>query len=142
MNRDFEVQSSFDRESNFGLDVKYGLTPSLTLDATYNTDFAQVEADQFQINLDRFNLRFPEKRDFFLENAGYFGLGDPGTHPEQNHKGRESGNFCGNTTLSSSLLYCLNEKIVDANPMVFKRSGSLCINRCIIREYSLHAGNH
>jgi hypothetical protein len=61
----------------FGVDLKYSLTPSITLDATYNTDFAQVEADEFQINLDRFNLFFPEKRPFFLENAGSFSVGVP-----------------------------------------------------------------
>ncbi|MBI1873924.1 MAG: carbohydrate binding family 9 domain-containing protein [Acidobacteria bacterium] len=61
-----------------GVDLKYGLTPSLTLDATYNTDFAQVEVDEQQINLDRFNLFFPEKRPFFLENAGLFAVGSPG----------------------------------------------------------------
>jgi len=61
-----------------GLDLKYGLTPSLTLDATYNTDFAQVEVDEQQINLDRFNLFFPEKRPFFLENAGLFAVGASG----------------------------------------------------------------
>jgi hypothetical protein len=68
-----------DRESegDFGIDLKYSVTPSLTLDATYNTDFAQVEADELQINLDRFNLFFPEKRPFFLENAGYFSVGVP-----------------------------------------------------------------
>ena len=60
-----------------GLDVKYSLTPSLTLDATVNTDFAQVEVDEQQINLDRFNLFFPEKRSFFLENAGLFAVGSP-----------------------------------------------------------------
>ncbi len=58
-----------------GVDMKYSLTPSLTLDASYRTDFAQVEADQQQVNLTRFNLFFPEKRDFFLENAGIFGFG-------------------------------------------------------------------
>ncbi|MEO5742114.1 MAG: DUF5916 domain-containing protein, partial [Vicinamibacterales bacterium] len=62
----------------FGMDVKYSLTPSLTLDATYNTDFAQVEVDTQQINLDRFNLFFPEKRPFFLENAGLFSVGIDG----------------------------------------------------------------
>tara|TARA_B100000586_G_scaffold51952_2_gene34801 strand:- start:1267 stop:3537 length:2271 start_codon:yes stop_codon:yes gene_type:complete len=62
-----------------GIDVKYSVTPSLTLDATYNTDFAQVEVDDQQINLDRFNLFFPEKRPFFLENAGLFGVGNAGT---------------------------------------------------------------
>ena len=58
-----------------GTDFKYGVTPSLTLDVTYNTDFAQVEVDEQQINLDRFNLFFPEKRPFFLENAGLFSVG-------------------------------------------------------------------
>ena len=61
-----------------GLDAKYSVTPSLTLDATLNTDFAQVEVDEQQVNLDRFNLFFPEKRPFFLENAGLFAVGSPG----------------------------------------------------------------
>lgn len=61
-----------------GLDLKYSITPSLTLDATYNTDFAQVEVDEQQVNLDRFDLFFPEKRPFFLENAGVFDVGSPG----------------------------------------------------------------
>ena len=65
-------------DEEFGFDIKYSLTPSLTLDATYNTDFAQVEADELQVNLDRFSLFFPEKRPFFLENAGNFEVGDPG----------------------------------------------------------------
>jgi hypothetical protein len=59
-----------------GLDAKYGLTPSLTLDATYNTDFSQVEVDQEQVNLTRFSLFFPERREFFIENAGAFTFGD------------------------------------------------------------------
>lgn len=62
----------------FGADLKYSITPSLTLDLTYNTDFAQVEVDDQQVNLDRFNLFFPEKRPFFLENAGQFTVGSPG----------------------------------------------------------------
>ena len=61
-----------------GADLKYSITPSMTLDLTYNTDFAQVEVDEQQINLDRFNLFFPEKRPFFLENAGLFSVGRPG----------------------------------------------------------------
>ena len=61
-----------------GFDIKYSLTPGLTLDLTYNTDFAQVEVDEQQVNLDRFNLFFPEKRAFFLENAGQFSVGSPG----------------------------------------------------------------
>ncbi len=62
-------------EQELGVDLKYSLTPSLTLDLTYNTDFAQVEADEQQVNLDRFSLFFPEKRPFFLENAGNFSMG-------------------------------------------------------------------
>ncbi len=61
-----------------GGDVKYSITPSLTLDGTINTDFAQVEVDDQQVNLDRFTLFFPEKRPFFLENAGFFSVGNPG----------------------------------------------------------------
>jgi hypothetical protein len=67
-----------DLDGEAGIDVKYSLTPSLTLDGTINTDFAQVEVDEQQINLDRFNLFFPEKRPFFLENAGLFAVGSPG----------------------------------------------------------------
>lgn len=69
---------SGDRSSGeFGFDLKWGVTPSLTLDATYNTDFAQIEVDEIQVNLDRFSLFFPEKRPFFLENAGQFAVGNP-----------------------------------------------------------------
>ena len=60
-----------------GGDMKLGLTSSLSLDATYNTNFAQVEADDQQINLTRFPLFFPEKREFFLENAQLFAYGVP-----------------------------------------------------------------
>ncbi len=60
-----------------GLDVKWGVTPNLTVDFTVNTDFAQVEADDQQINLTRFPLFFPEKRPFFLENAATFQFGAP-----------------------------------------------------------------
>jgi hypothetical protein len=67
---------STDQDYDGGVDLKYSITPSMTLDATYRTDFAQVEADQQQVNLTRFNLFFPEKREFFLENAGTFGFGD------------------------------------------------------------------
>ena len=65
-------------DGNFGLDAKLSIGSSMSLDLTYNTDFAQVEADEQQINLDRFSLFFPEKRAFFLENAGLFSLGTGG----------------------------------------------------------------
>ena len=100
---------------DFGGDLKYSVTPSMTLDLTYNTDFAQVEVDDQQINLDRFNLFFPEKRPFFLENAGLFsvglpgqlevffsrriGIGDNGEQIPLIGGGRISGNIGGNTNV-------------------------------------------
>jgi Domain of unknown function (DUF5916)/Carbohydrate family 9 binding domain-like len=74
-NRNFTPGATTERDGDFGLDSKFGITPSLNLDVTYNTDFAQVEVDTEQINLTRFNLRFPEKRPFFLENSGLFTIG-------------------------------------------------------------------
>ena len=65
------------RVLDVGLDLKYGLTSNLTADLTFNTDFAQVEADEEQVNLTRFSLYFPEKRPFFLEGAGLFEFGIP-----------------------------------------------------------------
>lgn len=70
------LQRRFDKDG--GVDIKYGLTQQLTLDATYRTDFSQVEVDQQQVNLTRFNIFFPEKRDFFLENSGLFAFGPGG----------------------------------------------------------------
>jgi hypothetical protein len=64
-----------DSELDLGVDLKYEVRPGLLLDLTLNTDFAQVEADSEQVNLTRFSLFFPEKRDFFLENAGIFEMG-------------------------------------------------------------------
>src|SRR5687768_12480065 len=58
-----------------GVDVKYAVTQNLTLDVTVNTDFAQVEVDEQQVNLTRFNLLFPEKREFFLEGRGVYDFG-------------------------------------------------------------------
>ena len=68
--------ASKEEHTDFGVDLKYSITPSLTLDATYNTDFAQVEVDEQMVNLDRFSMFFPEKRPFFLENAGQFSVGN------------------------------------------------------------------
>ena len=59
-----------------GGDAKIGITPALALDLTVNTDFAQVEVDNEQVDLTRFSLFFPEKRPFFLENAGRFAVGN------------------------------------------------------------------
>ncbi len=67
-----------DLSAAFGGDVKYGVTANLTADFTFNTDFAQVEIDEQQVNLTRFSLFFPEKRDFFLEGRGVFDFGGGG----------------------------------------------------------------
>jgi hypothetical protein len=64
------VRNAFQKDA--GVDVKYGITKGLTTDFTYRTDFAQVEDDEAQVNLTRFALSFPEKREFFLEGAGIF----------------------------------------------------------------------
>ena len=60
---------------DIGLDARYGVTAGLNLDLTVNTDFAQVEVDEQQVNLTRFGLFYPEKRDFFLENSNFFTMG-------------------------------------------------------------------
>jgi Domain of unknown function (DUF5916) len=65
-----------ENNADAGLDLKWGVTPRLTLDLTTNTDFSQVEVDAEQVNLTRFSLFFPEKRDFFLENEGTFAFQD------------------------------------------------------------------
>jgi hypothetical protein len=70
-----------------GVDVKVGLTDGLTADFTYNTDFAQVEEDEQQVNLTRFNTVFPEKRDFFLEGQGIFSFGGLQQQPRSGGQG-------------------------------------------------------
>jgi hypothetical protein len=78
VNKDYTLaDDNVDKNADFGVDLKWGIRPNLTLDATYNTDFAQVEADEEQVNLTRFDLFFPEKRPFFLENASTFQFGNP-----------------------------------------------------------------
>ncbi|MEZ5287806.1 MAG: DUF5916 domain-containing protein [Vicinamibacterales bacterium] len=64
-----------DLDAQVGVDFKYGITANLTADVTVNTDFAQVEVDEQQVNLTRFSLFLPEKRDFFLEGRGNFDFG-------------------------------------------------------------------
>ena len=75
--RNYAIDPSAQGRGDVGGEIKYGVTPSLTLDLTYNTDFAQVEVDEQRTNLTRFPLFFPEKRPFFLENAGTFSAGTP-----------------------------------------------------------------
>ncbi len=75
--KDFVAGTATRADAAFGGDAKIGLTQGLTLDLTVNTDFAQVEVDDEQLNLSRFPLFYPEKRPFFLENAGTFAIGTP-----------------------------------------------------------------
>jgi hypothetical protein len=67
--------SGWDVDHDAGGDARYAMTPNLTLDLTFNTDFAETEADHFQVRLDRFPLFFPEQREFFLEDKGAFEFG-------------------------------------------------------------------
>jgi hypothetical protein len=71
-NDDFEAGVKSDYRKDFGFDAKLGISSSLNLDLTYNPDFAQVEVDRQQMNVDRFELFYPEKRQFFLENNDLF----------------------------------------------------------------------
>jgi hypothetical protein len=80
-------------EIDAGIDLKYGITPNLTLDLTYRTDFSQVEADQEQVNLTRFPLFFPERREFFLENSGTFTFGDVNHGPGSPRSGSSLRDF-------------------------------------------------
>ena len=78
--RDYQAgDPDFDYPRDFGADAKVQITQGLTLDLTVNTDFAQVEVDDVRTNLTRFNISFPEKRPFFLENAGFFQVGTQST---------------------------------------------------------------
>lgn len=72
VSRDFEAGTPTHYRKDFGFDAKLGLTTSMNLDLTYNPDFSQAEVDQQVTNLDRFELFYPEKRQFFLENSDLF----------------------------------------------------------------------
>jgi hypothetical protein len=84
-----------DRGNEFdgGVDLKYGITPRLTMDLTYRTDFSQVEVDREQVNLTRFALFFPERREFFLENSGTFTFGDVNSGPGSPRSGTSLRDF-------------------------------------------------
>lgn len=79
--RDADAGTPADADARLGFDLRVGLTADLTADVTYNTDFAQVEADQEVVNLTRFSLFFPEKRQFFTESMGIFDYGRSGSSP-------------------------------------------------------------
>ena len=85
--------------------MKYGVTSGLTWDFTVNTDFSQVEADEQQINLTRFSLFFPEKRDFFLENSGVFQFG------AGNERGGGGGGGGGRQNASQDMILFFSRRI-------------------------------
>lgn len=80
-------------EMDAGLDLKWGITPSMTMDLSYRTDFSQVEVDREQVNLTRFPLFFPEQREFFLENSGTFTFGDVDGGPGSPRNGSSLSDF-------------------------------------------------
>ena len=88
---------SNDATGDIGVDLKYGLTANLTADVTFNTDFAQVEVDEQQVNLTRFSLFFPEKREFFLEGRGVFDFGRGGVGGFRPGRGGRFGRGGGDT---------------------------------------------
>ena len=81
LQKDYDAGSPADTTANIGVDFKIGVTDDLVADFTYNTDFAQVEADQEVVNLTRFSLFFPEKRQFFTESLGIFDYGKSASSP-------------------------------------------------------------
>jgi len=81
MENDATTNFTTDRMGDIGLDAEIALTANLGLELTLNTNFAQVEADQEQVNLSRFSLYYPEKREFFLEGAEVFAFGGGGGNP-------------------------------------------------------------
>jgi len=89
---------------NRGFDIRYNVTPNLTADFTYNTDFAQVEADQEIVNYTRFNINLPEKREFFLQSAGLFSFGSSGSRGSGGGGYGGSGGSSGGMMRSSSYL--------------------------------------
>ena len=118
-NRNFAstTEADYDQRGDWGLDGKIGVTSSATLDLTYNTDFAQVEVDEQQINLTRFNLFFPEKRDFFLEGLGVFAFA-----------GRQSAGL-GAGTGDTPYLFFSRRIGLDANSVIPLRAGGRLTGR-------------
>ncbi len=88
-------------DGDAGVDAKYGITQNLTADLTWNTDFAQVEADEQQVNLTRFSLFFPEKREFFLEGRGIFDFARGGGPSSRDSTLRQIGGGGGRSSFGS-----------------------------------------
>ena len=106
-----------DAVGDIGVDVKYGVTRSLTADFTYRTDFAQVEDDDQQVNLTRFSLFFPEKREFFLEGQGIFAFGGVESTPRGT-----PGNTAANTPV---LFFSRQIGLANGRPVPIEAGGRL-----------------
>ena len=98
-------QVNNDLTGSYGGDIKYGITANLTADVTIKTDFAQVEVDEQQLNLTRFSIQFPEKRDFFLEGRGIFDFGKAGANSGGATLGFGSGGNSSPSTGSPTFFY-------------------------------------
>jgi uncharacterized protein DUF5916 len=108
-----------DPHGDFGIDAKYGLTANMTADFTYNTDFAQVEVDEQQVNLTRFNLMFPEKREFFLEGRGLFDFAQGGG------TGTSGTGSTVTTSIVPTLFFTRRIGLEDSGPVPVKVGGRL-----------------
>ena len=106
---------SNDFAGDVGFDAKYGLTQSLIADFTVNTDFAQVEDDEEQVNLTRFSLFFPEKRDFFLEGQGIFAFGGA--------SGRRGGGGFGRPSLTPIMFFSRRIGLGDEGSVPIRAGG-------------------
>ena len=123
-------QVSNDLGGDVGVDLKVGLTDGLTTDLTYNTDFAQVEADEQQVNLTRFSLFFPEKREFFLENQGVFAFGgntagNPNGGGGGGGGGGSGGSVSQNTNDTPVLFYSRRIGLANGRPIPIYGGGRL-----------------
>ena len=130
-------------EGDVGIDAKYGITANLTADLTYNTDFAQVEVDEQQVNLTRFTLQLPEKREFFLEGRGIFSFA---TFPTTGSGGGGGGNSSTSTTPSlfySRRIGLNNGRVVpiDAGGRITGKVGKFSLGLLNIETADAGSGN-
>ncbi len=145
-----ESETGYVKDDEFprdvGLDVKYNLTSNLTLDLTANTDFAQVEVDNQEVNLTRFSLFFPEKRQFFQERAGLFEFGIGGANRVFNSRNiglDEDGNavrILGGARVVGKLgewdVGVINMQTEDSPVLPFENFGVVRARRRVINDYS------
>jgi len=143
--RPVDVATS-DPERDAGFDVKVGLTEGLTSDFTYNTDFAQVEEDEQQVNLTRFSVLFPEKRDFFLEGQGIFSFGGVQSQPRGGGNGGGGAGAPGNPVPNDVPVMFFSRRIgltngvaipIDAGARVTGKAGPYSIGMLDIRTANL-----